>query len=102
MVALHSVSLAALPPPASSALDARTELAQAVGGRISMLDSDRLAYARDFWPLGLIWQREGRTPPPPDLIAWPSSEEEIQAVIAIARRRKLPVIPFGAGSGVCG
>lgn len=99
---LRSVPLGSLPPPAPPALDARSELMAAVGGRVSMLDFDRLAYARDFWPLGLIWLREGRTPPPPDLVAWPSSEEEIQAVIAIARRRKLPVIPFGAGSGVCG
>ncbi|MBK7860301.1 MAG: FAD-binding oxidoreductase [Archangiaceae bacterium] len=41
-------------------------------------------------------------PPPPDLVVWPSTEEEVQAVIAVARRRKLPVIPYGAGSGVCG
>src|SRR5262245_49951452 len=99
---LRSVPTGALPAPSALALDARVELAEAVKGRISSLESDRLAYARDLWPLGLILQREGRVPPPPDLVAWPSSEEEIQAVIAIARRRKLPVIPFGAGSGVCG
>lgn len=102
MSEVRSVPIGGLPAPSALALDARTELAEAVGGRVSTVDADRLAYARDFWPLGLIMQREGRVPPPPDLIVWPSSEEEIQAVIAIARRRKLPLIPFGAGSGVCG
>jgi len=99
---LRTVPLSALPAPSAPALDARTELAEAVKGRVSQADGDRLAYARDFWPLGLIFQREGRVPPPPDLIVWPSSEDEIQAVIAVARRRRLPVIPYGAGSGVCG
>ena len=73
---LRSVPLGSFPPPAPPALDARTELEQAVSGRVSSLDADRLAYARDFWPLGLIWQREGQSPPPPDLVAWPSSQRE--------------------------
>jgi alkyldihydroxyacetonephosphate synthase len=102
MLELKSVSIGGLPPSAPGALEARAELEQAVRGRVSSLDADRVAYAKDFWPLGLIWQRERRLPTPPDLIVWPQSEEEIQSVIAIARRRKIPLIPFGAGSGVCG
>jgi alkyldihydroxyacetonephosphate synthase len=102
VTSLESVPAAALPPPSSTVLDAETELAAAVGGRVSKSDADRVSYAHDFWPLGQLWLRRGRVPKPPDLIVWPSNEDEVAAVIAIARRRKLPVIPYGAGSGVCG
>lgn len=36
------------------------------------------------------------------MIAWPENEEELVELVRIARQRKLPVVPFGAGSGVCG
>ena len=49
-----------------------------------------------------MWLRQGRVPTPPDFIAWPGNDEEISALIGVARRRKVPLIPFGAGSGVCG
>jgi alkyldihydroxyacetonephosphate synthase len=50
----------------------------------------------------LLWIRQGRLPPPPDAVVWPGSEEEVQAVIRLCRARRIAVIPFGAGSGVCG
>jgi alkyldihydroxyacetonephosphate synthase len=91
-----------LPPPSEAALDAAISLRELLGGRVSTSDPDRVAYARDMWPKALLWIRQGRLPPPPDLIAWPKDEAEVQKVIAFARERRLPVVPFGAGSGVCG
>ncbi len=102
MIAPVPVSVSALPPPSEAATALAQELAALLPGRVSLQEQDRLCYARDMWPQGLIWIREGRTPPPPDLVAWPKSEEEIAEVIRLARARKVPVIPFGAGSGVCG
>jgi alkyldihydroxyacetonephosphate synthase len=55
-----------------------------------------------MWPLALLWIRQGRIPKPPDVVVWPKDEAEIAALVKTAREQKLPLIPFGAGSGVCG
>lgn len=93
---------AALPPPRAAVVAAKPALSDAVGGRLSFADFDRLSYARDLWPLALLWIRQGRVPPPPDAIVWPSTEEQVAKVIGVARQQRLALIPYGAGSGVCG
>src|SRR5262249_19075459 len=71
--------------------------------RVSQDSADRLAYARDLWPRSLIGLREGEASPfPPDVVVWPESADEVAAVIRLAIARGVPVVPFGAGSGVCG
>src|SRR4051812_32549453 len=102
VTAIPSHPVGALPAPAARAVAALSTLKGMLGGRVSDSDQDRLSYARDMWPLALLWIRQGRTPPPPDLIVWPKTEAEILEVIALARKEKLAIIPFGAGSGVCG
>lgn len=102
MAALSSVSLADIPAPSAVAMEALPELSAAVQGRISTGTQERISYARDMWPKALLWMRQGRSPPPPDLVAWPQNEDEVASVIRIARARGIPVVPFGAGSGVCG
>lgn len=96
------LSASSLPPPSALAQAAAAELSQLLPGRVSVADEDRLSYARDMWPKAILWIRQGRIPPPPDVVVWPGSEEEVAKVIQLARAHKLPVIPFGAGSGVCG
>lgn len=39
---------------------------------------------------------------PPDAIVWPDSTEEVARILEWADGKEIPVIPFGAGSGVCG
>lgn len=73
-----------------------------LGGRISFEEQDRLVYSRDMWPRALIWIRQGLIPPPPDVVVWPKDEQEVQQIVRVARAHKVAVIPFGAGSGVCG
>ena len=102
MSAPSPVSAGALPPPSTVAQAAAPALAEALGGHVSLRDEDRLSYARDMWPRLLLWVRRGLIPPPPDMVAWPGSEEEVVRVIQLARAHKLAVVPFGAGSGVCG
>jgi alkyldihydroxyacetonephosphate synthase len=97
-----SVDASSLPPPRQAVLDARPELLRAVGGRLSTAPLDRSSYARDLWPLGLLWALQGRLPPPPDAVVWPGTEAELVALVQLARARRLALIPFGAGSGVCG
>ena len=70
---------------------------------ISTTPPDRVAYARDLWPRGLI-ALSGGIPAahPPDAVVWPSSTDELQAIVRAAARTGTPIVPFGAGSGVCG
>jgi alkyldihydroxyacetonephosphate synthase len=102
VTAIASHPVGALPAPSRQALAVESELKALLGGRVSHSDQDRLSYARDMWPLALLWVRAGRTPPPPDLICWPKSEAEVAAIIQLGRKERLALIPFGAGSGVCG
>ena len=71
--------------------------------RVSSDAADRVSYARDLWPRQQLRTRAGEVAPaPPALIVWPENEEEIIAIIRFAGARGIPLVPFGAGSGVCG
>ena len=39
---------------------------------------------------------------PPDAVVWPTSTEEVAAIVRAAARTGTPLVPFGAGCGVCG
>jgi alkyldihydroxyacetonephosphate synthase len=56
-----------------------------------------------MWPRGLI-QLDARreTAPGPSAIVWPSSVEDVVGLVRLARSAGLSLVPFGAGSGVCG
>lgn len=71
--------------------------------KVSDNDADRVAYARDLWPRHLIDLREGHAAGTrPQAIAWPESTEQVAQVVAWCAREGVPIVPFGAGSGVCG
>ena len=42
------------------------------------------------------------TPAPPDVVCFPTTTEEVAAILAISQRFGLPVIPFGAGTSLEG
>lgn len=73
------------------------------GARVSAEAPDRRAYSRDLWPRGLIEmqsglpEREG-----PACIVWPETVEQVATLVGLARREGVSLVPFGAGSGVCG
>ncbi|MFC1888357.1 FAD-binding oxidoreductase [Thermodesulfobacteriota bacterium] len=69
---------------------------------VSVNHLDRTAYARDLWPRLQIWINGGRIPSPPDCIVWAEEENQISKLLRLAARKGFPVIPYGAGSGVCG
>ena len=69
---------------------------------VSESRSDKISYARDLWPLDTIRVRDGAVSPYPDVILRPADEEHILKILKTARELNVPVIPYGAGSGVCG
>lgn len=89
-----------------SALDAAARrLREALGPeRVDDRPVTREAYVRDLSALGHLGWRAGpgAGPPLPDLVVSPKDVAGVQAVVRIAHELRLPVIPFGAGSGVCG
>ena len=70
--------------------------------RVSDDAADRVAYARDLWPRHHLAVRAGRVAEHrPGAIVWPESTEDVRKIVAWARDSKTPIVPFGAGSGVC-
>ena len=80
------------------------ELSSRVGaGGVSRAEPDRIAYSGDMWPRLQIWKTRGEIMRhPPDAVVWPRTVEQVQAVMRLCDERGVPVIPYGAGSGVCG
>ena len=69
-------------------------LIQALGkNKISQTESDLYKFSKD---------ESFHTPVEPDVVVFPESEKDIQDVLAIAQRLQIPVVPYGAGSGLEG
>ena len=90
---------------ATSLLDSLAdELVVAVGADyVSRHDDVLSAYARDAYPLALR-AAGGRTGlgVRPDIVVRPANTAEVAKVVATARRWRIPVVPYGGGSGICG
>ncbi|MEO7109704.1 MAG: FAD-binding protein, partial [Polyangiaceae bacterium] len=72
------------------------------GLRVSDDAADRVAYARDLWPRHHLAVRAGRVAEhKPGAIVWPESTEDVRAIVEWSAKTKTPIVPFGAGSGVC-
>ncbi|MBV9395103.1 MAG: FAD-binding oxidoreductase [Methylobacteriaceae bacterium] len=74
----------------------------ALASRFSTTAHDRLlhAYGRSFADILRMWMRD--VPNPPDLVAFPETEEEIATILGWSGRNNIAVIPFGGGSSVVG
>jgi alkyldihydroxyacetonephosphate synthase len=71
--------------------------------RVSLRLVDLQTYARDMWPRLLLARREGESPVHlPHAVVWPEHVREVAAVVKLARELRLPIVPYGGGSGVCG
>jgi alkyldihydroxyacetonephosphate synthase len=71
--------------------------------RVSVRPVDLDTYARDMWPRMLIAYRDGIPPAHrPHAVVWPEHVREVVAVVRLARELKIPIVPYGGGSGVCG
>lgn len=67
--------------------------------------ADRTSYARDLWPRHHVSVRDGDgslAATQPGVIVWPESTEDVAKVVRFCAEEGIRVVPFGAGSGVCG
>lgn len=91
-------------PPVRTSASLRADLTAIVGNEhVLTTHPDKLAYNADCWPRGIILSR-GREIHRhlPGAIAQPRNEHEILGLVQWARRTSTPIVPYGAGSGVCG
>ncbi len=78
-------------------------LAACVGADHVRTDApDRDAYSRDLWPRSQLERLAGDPPTRPLAVVWPGDAAEVAEVVRLCAERGAPIVPFGAGSGVCG
>jgi alkyldihydroxyacetonephosphate synthase len=96
--------MAEIASPPAPPEDLVRRLARIVGaGNVLSSDIDRFAYARDRAPFGTYRLREGRLPEGwPGVVVRPADAGEVASVLRLATARCVPVVPYGAGSGVLG
>lgn len=69
---------------------------------VSDKNKDLTFYNRDLWPREVIASKFGVWQHKPSLVLFPENIDEVTKIIQIANENSLNIIPFGAGSGVCG
>ena len=91
-------------PANTLSTDHHGELSSIVGPqRVRTSFPDKLAYQNDCWPRGIILTRGRKLHHHlPSAIVQPTSEEQVCQIVEWARHRGVPIVAFGAGSGVCG
>ncbi len=94
----HSMAAVEVPsverPPSASVSAGRAALAELLGAERVGTGADVLAqHGR-----GESFHPEAR----PDIVVWPRSVEEAAAIVRVAAKHRLPLIPFGAGTSLEG
>jgi len=73
------------------------------GLAVSGAPSDLAAAARDLWPRALVDIQSGALPENrPGAVVWPERSEQVSQLLELSRAEGFRLVPFGAGSGVCG
>jgi alkyldihydroxyacetonephosphate synthase len=81
----------------------RSELEEVVGeGHVTTKEADRLIYSCDWFWAPQMWLDRGELLPQPDYVVHPASVEEISNILKIANKYRIPVVPWGGGSGTQG
>jgi alkyldihydroxyacetonephosphate synthase len=76
------------------------DLSEAVGDGRLVSDAERLeAYTADTYWKALAASASGTPLGRPDVAVVPASDEEVAATLRVANRRRVPVVPWGGGSG---
>jgi len=73
-------------------------------GKENVLSSelDLFAYTKDSTLIGHNWLLEGKIAARPDYVTLPENEKQIIEILKLANQVKVPVVPYGEGSGVVG
>lgn len=99
VVPLESVTV---PPSLIEPADV-AELERAVGeGNVSTDGADRILHAVGRGYKDLVRLRSGRIERAPDAVVYPEDEGAVRAVLELARRRRVAIVPFGGGTSVVG
>lgn len=69
---------------------------------VSVHPNNRLLYSRDMMSGNVLDLKAKISAYLPDIVCWPETTEEISKIIRLANQHRMPVVPFGAGSGVSG
>jgi alkyldihydroxyacetonephosphate synthase len=81
----------------------RADLARALGrDRVDWSDTALAEHAHDTWPLSLLRLHQGRLTTRPACVVRPLSTDDVAAVLRYADAERVPLVPFGGGSGVSG
>src|SRR3989338_7215295 len=83
-------------------LKALPSLERILHGRLASDPTNRLLYSRDMMSGGLLASKAGVEPHLPQVVCWPETIQEVSAVLKVANHHRIPVVPYGAGSGVSG
>lgn len=71
--------------------------------RQSASPADRICYARDLWPRHHLAVMAGNIAEhAPGAVVWPETTEEVAEAVRFCAQAGIALVPFGAGSGVCG
>jgi alkyldihydroxyacetonephosphate synthase len=68
----------------------------------SQKEGDLISYSLDYWLYGVFLSQKGELPALPSAVISPASAAQIQEILKCAREYRVPVTPFGGGSGVLG
>jgi alkyldihydroxyacetonephosphate synthase len=80
-----------------------TELSAIVGNQhVLTAEADRFIYGIDYFWLPRMLVDRGLTPPLPDIVVLPGTVEEVSELVKLANIHRVPVIPWGGGSGTQG
>jgi alkyldihydroxyacetonephosphate synthase len=61
-----------------------------------------MRHCRDTWVLSELRDLEGEAFPAPAALVEPPSSAGVAAALRLCREARVPVVPYGSGSGVCG
>ncbi len=81
----------------------RGALARRLGDDVVRWDDDSLRqHSRDTWCVSVLRALRGTLTERPLCVVSPTGVEQVSQLLAYANEQRLPVVPFGGGSGVCG
>ncbi len=79
------------------------ELAQLLGPEhVSGAVADRLAYRHGTWTMEYKAIATDHVGPGPQAVVWPTTVDDVVRVVQWAAQRRIPLIPYGGGSGIVG
>jgi len=70
--------------------------------KVSTARTDLLSYSHDYWPISLHNMLKDEYPSTPHAVVWPEGKEDVKEIVKCCYKGKVPIYPYGGGSGVLG